>query len=213
MKRDKRRAVILNAALEVFARKGYHAASVSDIIAKASVARGTFYLYFGSKRAVFEQLLDELLAMLFASVKRIDPSRGPEGVLAQMEANIDAVLDLMLENRPMLRILLGGASGLDPGFDRKINEFYDRLVALTTHSLDLGQQMGIIRPVNSQVVALCIIGSIKEVLFQISTGRKLPSREELLQEILAYGIKGVLHPRMKNLLGNKAEAKETPLED
>ncbi len=196
MKREKRRSLILSAALEVFSEKGYHSASVADIIKKAGVARGTFYLYFGSKRAVFEQLLDELFALLISAVKRIDPSRGAQGVLAQMEANVDAVLGLMLSHRSTLRILLGGASGIDPGFDRKLSEFYERLVELTAHSLNLGQQMGIVRPVHSRVVALCIIGSIKEVLYHISTGRKLPRRDELVKEILAYGVRGVLLPQV-----------------
>ena len=201
MKKEQRRAHILESALEVFATKGYHAATVSDIINKAGVARGTFYLYFGSKRALFDQLLDDLFELLHNSVKRIDPGRGAAGVLAQMEANIDAVLQLMLDNRAMLRILMSEAVGLDPGFDKKVYEFYDRLLELTSRSLVLGRQMKVVRPVDTRVVAVCIIGSVKEVLYQIAIGRKLPRRDVLVREILEYGVRGLLEPEVARRLG------------
>lgn len=57
-----RRVAMLEAATRVFARNGYHAASVADIIAEAGVARGTFYLYFGSKDEVFSAVLDGFIA-------------------------------------------------------------------------------------------------------------------------------------------------------
>ncbi len=201
MRREQRRAHILACALEVFAEKGYHASTVSDIIKKAGVARGTFYLYFSSKRTIFDELLDDLFALLNSNVKRIDPSRGPSGVLAQMEANVDAIIGAMLGNRPMLRILMAEAVGVDPGFDKKLVEFYDRLIDLTTSSLVLGMEMKVVRPVNTKVVSLCIIGSIKEVLYQIATGHKMPKRDILVREILDYGVRGLLEPDVANKLG------------
>jgi AcrR family transcriptional regulator len=51
--REARRAQILESALTVFATKGYHETSVTDLVDAAGVARGTFYLYFDSKEAIF----------------------------------------------------------------------------------------------------------------------------------------------------------------
>ena len=48
--REDRRAQILQKAKEVFAERGYHNASISEIILRAGIARGTFYLYFRTKR-------------------------------------------------------------------------------------------------------------------------------------------------------------------
>src|SRR5690606_25495730 len=48
-RRAERREAILSAAKTVFRDKGYHQASVHDIIDEAQIARGTFYLYFSSK--------------------------------------------------------------------------------------------------------------------------------------------------------------------
>lgn len=191
MRREQRRAHLLQCALEVFAKKGYHRASISDIIKRAGVARGTFYLYFESKRSVFDQLLDDLFELLNSKVKRIDPSRGPAGVVAQMESNVDEVLDLMLSNRAMLRILLAEAVGLDSEFDEKLSDFYRRLAKMIEESLTLGTEMKVVRKVSNQVASLCVLGSIKEVLYRLAMGEKLPGREILVREILGYNIRGL----------------------
>ena len=59
-----RRRQILDAAKAVFAEAGYHGASINAIIERAQIARGTFYLYFESKAAVFDSILDQAMADL-----------------------------------------------------------------------------------------------------------------------------------------------------
>jgi len=63
-RQDKRRTII-NAAVEVFAEKGFHRSRVSDIARMAGVADGTIYLYFKSKDdvliTIFEERMEELL--------------------------------------------------------------------------------------------------------------------------------------------------------
>ena len=68
--RTERRRQILDAALRLFAARGYPATGISDIVEAASVARGTFYLYFPSKRAVFDALRSD------SSFEAIPTSRG-----------------------------------------------------------------------------------------------------------------------------------------
>ena len=56
----------------VFAEAGYHGASIHAIIERAQIARGTFYLYFESKAAVFDSILDQAMADLRARIHRIE---------------------------------------------------------------------------------------------------------------------------------------------
>ncbi len=204
MRRAERRAHLLHCALEVFAEKGYHTASITDIIKRAQVARGTFYLYFEGKRAVFEELLDDTLSALHTQVKRIDPSRGSAGVLAQMEANVDGVFSTLLGNRPMLRLLLAEAVGLDAGFDQKLGEFYGRLLELIETALEDGKQMKLVgRAVNTPVAARCILGSIKEVLYQQATSDEEFGRQVLIDELLRYNVRALLVPQVAERLKSK----------
>jgi AcrR family transcriptional regulator len=59
-KGDRSRQRILDAAEGVFAEFGFHSASIVKITEAAGLAQGTFYLYFTSKQAVFEQVLLDL---------------------------------------------------------------------------------------------------------------------------------------------------------
>ncbi|TWD81559.1 TetR family transcriptional regulator [Kribbella amoyensis] len=59
--REKSRERILAAALEVFAEKGYEAASITDVTARAGVSRGLLAYYFTSKQAIAAELLDRWL--------------------------------------------------------------------------------------------------------------------------------------------------------
>ena len=67
--KQERRQQIMEAAKEVFAEAGYHGASINAIIEKADIARGTFYLYFESKAAVFDSILDQAMADLRARLE------------------------------------------------------------------------------------------------------------------------------------------------
>lgn len=73
-----RRAAILAAALAVFAEKGFAGARMEDVAAQAGVAKGTLYLYFEDKRALFEGLIreaaDPILAALETQVAHFEGS-------------------------------------------------------------------------------------------------------------------------------------------
>lgn len=75
-RRADKRTLITEAAIEVFADKGYNQARVSDIAKRAGVADGTIYLYFKNKEdlllSIFEEKMDELLAGLGEAIARTD---------------------------------------------------------------------------------------------------------------------------------------------
>jgi AcrR family transcriptional regulator len=114
-----RRLQILAAARSVFARRGYHQTTIDDIVEQAGVARGTFYLYFEDKRAVFSDLIDRFASQLAVAIVRIvtdDPTRS---VASQVRENIRSIIGACLAERSMTKILITDAgSGVDPAFDR-----------------------------------------------------------------------------------------------
>ena len=68
-RRTLRRDDILKVAQRVIGTKGYQATSVADVIEAAHVSRGTFYLYFESREALFHELLDRFIGELIGSIK------------------------------------------------------------------------------------------------------------------------------------------------
>src|SRR5688572_17033582 len=119
-----RRQQILTAARDEFVKRGYHQTTIDDIVAQAGVARGTFYLYFEDKRAVFSDLIDRFASELALTIVRIvtdDPSRS---VPSQVRENIRRIIGTCLGERAMTKILFTDAVGVDPAFDRKVTNFY-----------------------------------------------------------------------------------------
>ena len=67
-RKDARPSEILEAAMTIFARKGFAAARMEDIAKEAGVTKGTIYLYFENKEAVFKSLVRDAIGTTLASV-------------------------------------------------------------------------------------------------------------------------------------------------
>jgi len=190
-RRSHRRGQILAASRKVFSVKGYHACSVAEIIAEARVARGTFYLYFPSKRALFEELLEQMFSQIAGAVRRITVDGGLDPALEQMYGNVQRVIEVLVGNRDLTIILLREAVGLDADFDHKLNVFYDRLSDIIDSALQLGQSMGLVRECDTRLVSHCVLGSVKEAMLRALTGEAARDTDELARGILDYNLRGV----------------------
>ena len=108
--RDKllRRSDILNAAIRVFAEKGYHKTTMSDIARQAEYAVGTIYLYFKDKQALYLALTDEKVDELIKRVKeRIGKA---DGALEKIRALIEEEFVYFEENDDFFRIYFSQGS-------------------------------------------------------------------------------------------------------
>jgi len=194
--REDRRRQILHFAKQVFSKKGFHDASVSDIIHEAGIARGTFYLYFTGKRDVFDTLLDDLLQELRLRIQPIELGPGSPEPLDQLKANIRRVLELVPQEPELFRILLHHASGLDQQSAAILRIFYDRVLTLIERSLEHGKRLGLVRLCDTRIVALCILGTIKQVADWLTAQRsKPPALDVLAEEIVGFGLRGLFSRR------------------
>jgi AcrR family transcriptional regulator len=202
-----RRQQILKAAREVFAKRGYHQTTIDDIVREAGVARGTFYLYFEDKRAVFSELIDRFSAQIGMAIMRIvtdDPARP---VAAQVRENIRAIIGVCLAERSMTKILFTDALGIDSAFDRKLLTIYDTVVQLLTESLRDGQALEIVADGEPRVLAYLTIGALKELLYQaVTLGLAEESADVLTQQMFAFLSQGYLRVASQTapLAGRKA---------
>jgi AcrR family transcriptional regulator len=186
---------VLDTARRLFAERGYHDTSINDIIAAADIARGTFYLYFESKRAIFAELLDGFFATLARAVKRIDVGAGAPPPLEQTLDNVRRILGVVTEERAMARILLREAVGVDAEFDGRLDDFYGRVEALIERGLRMGVTMKLVRPCDPSLVAWCVLGSVKELVDRVVLAEPAPrDLEHLARELVAFNLRGLFHP-------------------
>ena len=192
MGKAERRQQILNVARDVFAKRGYHTAKIEDIVASAGIARGTFYLYFEDKRAIFEEIVDRTIARLGMSIVRVDPHDGARTVAGQVKDQIRRIVRILLEDRATTKILLSDALGVDPTFDRKLLAFYDEMSSLLEGSLTDGQALGIVREGDVRLMSWLTMGALKETMFQIVQRGAEYDEDKLVDGTFGYFAGGYL---------------------
>jgi AcrR family transcriptional regulator len=191
-KREERRQQILACARDAFAEDGYQAVTVDDIVARARIARGTYYLYFEDKRAVLDALVDEFLQRIASVIVGIDITHTSLSPREQLRRNVERITQLALSEPAMLKIALHDATGLDPAFDAKIRSFYEALRKLLGESLEEGQQNGIVRAGDRAVMVSIGLGGLKELVLDAVTGTLDRTPEQLVDELMRFLDYGLL---------------------
>jgi AcrR family transcriptional regulator len=119
-----RRRAILEAALAEFAERGFAAARLDDVAARAGIAKGTLYLYFHSKEDLFEGLIRDAVSPLLeqvakvAAAPRLPPTKALETFFALFESEV-----LRSNRKLLLRLIISEG----PRFP-KLAEIYHREV-------------------------------------------------------------------------------------
>ena len=188
-----RRRQIIAAAKSVFADSGYHGASIHAIIERAQIARGTFYLYFESKAAVFDSILDHAMTDLRARLHRIevdDPKAPPPQV--QLRAQVVATLEYIVRDRQLAILLLFAGHTPDAEAAERLDQFFGEVRDLLRRAFESGMEIGLVRRVNTELAAAAMLGMIRGVVEQLVTQAKPPGIEEVVDEILIIALRGVL---------------------
>lgn len=151
---------LLVAAREIFAAQGYHNTIISDIVKKAGVGQGTFYRNFTNKREIFEALLEMLMGRLLSSFSDMSTDL-PTSSEQYRQSSIRAIrkmIDIVLQNRDLVTILLKEAVSVDREIERKILGFQIRFAELAKFYLDHAIEKGFARRCNSDIVSKSIVG-------------------------------------------------------
>ena len=170
---DKRRQ-LLDAAVRVFARKGFHASRVGDIAAEAGVAHGLLYHYFRSKDQVLEAVFHENWSVLIARIASVEESDEPAADQLRHIAAI--VLRTWLHLPDVVRVVVQ-EFGRSPELAERIGELAQPIEAIQ-RVIARGVERGEFRKdVDPRFAATVVYGSIDELLTAWVLGR-LPSGED-----------------------------------
>ena len=192
-KRSERRDAIVRAAERVFGRLGYHAASISDVIDAAGISRGTFYLYFDGKDALFLELIERFIGLVTGALQVVDP-QGPDPARRILE-NVQRVVDVAFDHPELTRVVLRESRGLNSDIDEKLDRLYGFLAEMVEGALVNGARTGLIRSVRAEVIATALIGAFKETFLRNLDGPAQPrGRSELAEALFEFGIRGLVSP-------------------
>ncbi len=190
--RDERRSQLLLAARQVFASKGYHAATVDDITRAAGVAKGTFYLYFDEKRAVFYELIRtffDLVTEVGGAFAGEVPDRAE--YVRRLEVAAARICELFRDQRDLVKLVYRESMGMDPELESMVREFYRRIARLEAENVQLGIDLGLYRAdLHPLVVAYAQIGMVERILLGQLSDRSFPAEPDLVRQIVELALRG-----------------------
>jgi TetR/AcrR family fatty acid metabolism transcriptional regulator len=164
-----RRRTILRAAVEVFARKGYHGCRIADVAREADVAYGLVYHYFRNKEELLESVFQDQFGRF---TRRLEEVAARDGTAGEKIGNIvDFALDAFRENPQAVRVIIleivRGKAFLDPG---RRSAFVEA-IRITSRVLAAGQARGEVRTgLDPFVAAWVLFGALEVALTALVLG-------------------------------------------
>lgn len=179
---------ILDAAMNIFSAKGFHDTKLDEIVAAASISKGSIYFHFPNKEKLFIALVDQFADVIERRAREAIAGES-QGIL-RVQAALAAVLEAFGKYRVPAKLLLVQAVGLGSVFERKRMEVTDRFALLIQTYLDEAVADESIAPVNTHIVAHAWMGAIYSVVIQwVYTGE--PSQDEIMEALLPLLLKSV----------------------
>lgn len=162
--REQTRRALLQAAAASFAQQGYHQTTIKDIVSRAGLATGTFYLYFPTKEDSCLAVIDEVYEEMIMSV--VKARAGGSTVVDKLAASVETVLATFGNHPDVAKLVLIQAPGAHPRFDARLRQIHGELLELLLQDLTEGVEAGILSPgaADLRILARSLVGSLYEVL-------------------------------------------------
>ena len=160
---DKRR-MILDAAVRVFARQGFHHCRVSDVADEAGVAYGLVYHYFNSKEEILNTLFLERWQIMLDAIAEIDrldevPARDKLYMVASF------IIDSYRHDPDLMKVIIVEVTRAANSFGalhlNQIRKAYEGIAGI----VEAAREEGVFRPeIPSEFAAMCFYGAIEQLL-------------------------------------------------
>lgn len=192
--REEMQRGILNAAMQVYAKKGYHAATIADVAKEAGLGKGTLYLYFKNKEAIAISMVERH----FKGMEDRFFGQKMPGTLDEFADNLSKTMNIPDEQSKFIRVFFEvfGPSFASDTFSAKVASFFDKLGAHYAGQIVHLQEAGSIRKdadANKlgRALASLIDGMIlHRGLFNISAKRHAAMRSEAIDMFVRGLISG-----------------------
>lgn len=188
-----RRRQLLDVALEVFAARGFYGTSMDELAETAGVTKPVLYKHFGSKRALYIQLLEDVGERLIDEITKV--TAAASGPRQQVEAGFAAYFHFVAENEHAFRLLFGAAPRRGGSVDHDLTEASLRVEDAIAEAIAPMIDAPIVDE-HRRVLAQGIVGIAEATgRYWIAEGRKLDA-EALARRIadLAWAGLRAVHP-------------------
>ncbi len=145
LKKDQKAQAILQAAIKMFAEKGYHQTKITEIADTANVAHGTVYTYFKNKEDLLYNMISKLWQELSLTLEEISNNANLDP-LQKVQKMVDAVFDVFTSDSRLGLVVIKEHNQLrKKGMDASVGE-YEHLLNSFSHTFEQGVAEGFFDP-------------------------------------------------------------------
>src|SRR5690348_13674543 len=181
-----KRERILAAALRLFANETYQGVTMDRVAEAAGVAKGTLYLYFPSKEALYLGILSDGLESISKRYQATVDQRAD--IAERLRRAIDVSIQFYDERRDLLRLIATEEPRLAEARNRLIENWRERGFNFFTQLIEDGIRNRIFAPTDSRLATLAILGGIRSVLLYYGTQRPVSGLSQDLGHFMLQGL-------------------------
>jgi AcrR family transcriptional regulator len=178
---------ILETALVVFGENGYFESSIVEITLKAGVAQGTFYNYFPTKKAIYDELIYELSADLRQHIKKAIDEEKQQSFYKRQQVGFQAFFQWVL-SKPNLYSVVQQSVLVDKDLYRW---YYEKLALGFINSIEQGIANGECKNINAETIAYCLMGIGQFIGMRHCYWENEEVPPEVMQEMMDFVLKGI----------------------
>lgn len=192
-KKTNKKQKIVAAACRVFKTKGFHSATISDILRETDLARGTFYLYFKSKEEIFDTLLTAFYLEILETINTLEVEKwGKADFFTQLSRMSQALFAVFNRHRDTVRILVTTPEPGNDVFSKRIGEFMGILRKIIGDMLKRGVTAKRLIKHDTVLMSDLVVGSMREFAYQwLVCGKYEKNVPEKVDEIVRVFMRGV----------------------
>jgi len=178
---EARRDEILEVALGVISRKGFHRTSIADIAGGARVSRATVYQYFADKRDILVALADRIARRIIDAADAWAPLPGDLSVsdlegepryaedqqrlmIDLIHTRVSRILEAIMANADAARLVVRLTRGNDRLVDDTLRRIDDHIVGILTRDIETAKERGWVRPCDAQTIARFLLGGLEKIV-------------------------------------------------
>ena len=172
---------LLDAAMVVFEKRGYHAARVDDIVKVARTSHGTFYLYFANKEDLFRALLADVADEVHGVSEKLGPVGADDAGYRELRTWLEDFSDMYVHYGPVIRAWTEAeVEGDDVG------HMGEQLLAnVASVLIERIEDANTSASFDPQVAALATVAMIERLHYYLLSRQLDVEREELLDTVAA----------------------------
>ncbi|MCB2225857.1 MAG: TetR/AcrR family transcriptional regulator [Desulfarculaceae bacterium] len=190
--KEQRREAILDAAKEVFSRKGYQGATMEEIAARAELSPATLYLYFNNKSELYASLNVKMLALLCAKVEQVAGQSGlepPEKVRRLARAMHDVyIFDPLIVTNVLHMQASQELTELSPELKEQINSMAAHALRMMAGIFQQGIEAGQFKPHHPVALADLVWSVFSGLVLWEESKRGFAPDKDYLQDTLELAI-------------------------